>query len=468
MQKSKWLTLLVLAALLAAVFLPILFSGSAQIRQAETAMAAGNYNEAAVSYENAARLAPWRMDLLEQGGLAYMQAEDYPNAIRLYEKAYNAGALDDANWHFFGWAHWMNRDHPAALKIWQEGAAAHPTYALFYDALAMSRRELKDYLSERDALKKWVALEPESAQAHYRLGLILMLLEPEQAITDLLLASSLDPQFDPAAQTLRTALNLSAMQPDASQQMVTIGRALGLVNEWELSAAAFQNALELDDKNGEAWAWLGEAKQQTGKDGRAELDKALRLDSQSVIVRGLRGLYWNRQGKYSQALAEYLLAARIEPGNPAWQAEIGNARARLGDLTSAMAAYQRATELAPNETTYWRLLAVLCAENGIYVEEVGLPAAQKAVELAPADPAALDALGWSYLASGRYFTAEQTLLQVIEIDPNYLPAQLHLAMTYLSQGKRVEAFDLLSRMQEADPQGGNGQFAEQLLEQYFP
>ncbi len=116
-------------------------------------------------------------------------------------------------------------------------------------------------------------------------------------------------------------------------------------------------------------------------------------------------------------LAEYLLAAEYEPKNPAWQASIGDAQLKLGDLSAALTAYQLATELAPDEATYWRLLAIFCAENGVHVEDVGLPAAQKAVEIAPDDPFALDALGWSYLASGRYANAEQTLMDVIDRFP---------------------------------------------------
>ena len=86
--------------------------------------------------------------------------------------------------------------------------------------------------------------------------------------------------------------------------MVTMGRALGLVNEWDLSLAAFEKAIALDAENAEAWAWLGEAKQhiiytQTGETvskgvGLEELGHALTLDPSSVVVRALRGLYWNR------------------------------------------------------------------------------------------------------------------------------------------------------------------------------
>jgi Flp pilus assembly protein TadD len=185
-------------------------------------------------------------------------------------------------------------------------------------------------------------------------------------------------------------------------------------------------------------------------------------------VRALRGLYWNRQEKYSQMLVEYTKAAESEPSNPAWQAELGNAYIKNGDLVAALAAYQHATLLTPNESTYWRLLAVFCAENGVHLDEVGLPAAQKAVDLAPDDPSALDALGWAYLSSGRYANAEETLLDVIKRFPDHLPAHIHLAMTYLAQGNRTEAFDNLTYVQSADPNGVDGETAKQLLKRYFP
>jgi Flp pilus assembly protein TadD len=161
------------------------------------------------------------------------------------------------------------------------------------------------------------------------------------------------------------------------------------------------------------------------------------------------------------------MAAKYEPDNPAWQAELGNAYVKLGDLVEALASYQRATELEPNESTYWRLLAVFCAENGTCVEDVGLPAAKKAVELTPDDPSALDALGWSYLSSGRYANAEQILLDVTKRFPDHLPAHIHLAMVYLAQGNRAAAFDTLNHVRSVDPDGESGKLADALLKQYF-
>lgn len=464
MRNKKWLVPIIVTALLAAFLLPIVYTGYSAIKRGEAEFAAKNYLTASESFEQAARLLVWRSDLWEKAGIAAGAGGNLPDAIIFLERA---PELSEQGWLMLGYSYVNTGDSQSALKAYQQGLQFHDSASL-YAGLAFIYRQQKEWLAESDALKNQVRLNKKDAYAHYRLGLLLSFLEPGQALPELMLASSLDPETDPAVQTLRAALNISAAQTDASQQLVTIGRTLGLVQEWDLSLAAFEKAITFNAGNAEAWAWLGEAKQQTGGDGFAELNQALSIDHTSVIVRGLRGLYWNRQEKYSQMLAEYLLAAEYEPTNPAWQASIGDAQLKRGDLPAALTAYQHATELAPNDAAYWRLLAIFCAENSVRVEDVGLPAAQKAVAFAPDDPFALDALGWSYLSSGRYANAEGTLLDVIERFPDHLPAHIHLAMTYLAQGNRAAAFSELTYVRDADANGSNGSFAKQLLERYFP
>ena len=63
-----------------------------------------------------------------------------------------------------------------------------------------------------------------------------------------------------------------------------------------------------------------------------------------------------------------------------WLAAIGEENLLNGNLAAALTAYQRATELAPNDATYWRMLAMFCADNGVQVLDIGLPAAKKAAE----------------------------------------------------------------------------------------
>lgn len=182
----------------------------------------------------------------------------------------------------------------------------------------------------------------------------------------------------------------------------------------------------------------------------------------------LRGLYWKRQQNYPAALAEYVQAVHLEPENPAWQTSVGEAYTLMGDLVSALAAYQEATTLAPNDATYWRMLAMFCADNGVQALDVGLPAAKKAAQIAPEDPQALDALGWSYLNAGYPYNAEQTLLKAIQAAPDFALAHVHLAETYLRKGDNASARAQLNLARQLDPDGPTGQLASVLLQQYFP
>ncbi len=464
MHPKKWTAPLIGLTLILITLTPILYTGYSDIKQAETAWIDRDFASAEGFYLHAVQFLPWRLDLWEKAGLAASANVDYSDAIIYFSRA---PSLSEQGWAALGLSYISIGDTASAIKAYHQGLQIYDSAAL-YKGLAYIYRQQKDWLAESEALKNQTRLDTKDVYTHYRLGLLLTFLEPEHSLSELMLASSLNPETDPAVQTLRAALNLSAIQADPSQKMLTIGRALGLVQEWELSIAAFNKAIEVDAKNAEAWAWLGEAKQQTGQDGSEELNQALELDHSSVIVYALRGMYWNRKKDYLKMIAEYQQAAKLEPDNPAWQAEIGNAYSKNGDLASAFITYQRATELSPTNSTYWRLLAIFCAENGIHVEDTGLPAAQKAVELAPNDPLAMDALGWTYLLSGRYANAEQILLDAIDKFPDYYGSHIHLAMTYLAQGNQADALKELTFVRDIDVVGPDGKFAQELMSRYFP
>ncbi len=274
MTNKKLVVPVILAVLLAAIFVPIIFTGYFALKNAETAYAAQNYANAAKSYKRAAQLLPWRDDLWEKAGIAAARNGDENEAIGFFKQV---PSLSAEGWLWLGYSYYEAGDFPSSISALEKSLQLDQLPSA-YSLLALIYRQQKDWAAERDMLGKQIQLDAGSVYSYYRIGLLQTLLESEQALTNLMLAASLDPEFDPAVQTLRAALNLSSTQPDASQQMVTIGRALGLVNEWDLSLAAFEKAIALDAQNAEAWAWLGEAKQQTGQKGNAELDQALALD----------------------------------------------------------------------------------------------------------------------------------------------------------------------------------------------
>ena len=464
MSQRKWVPLYAGLLLLIVFFTPIFSTGYSNLKKADTAFEEKDYSTASTYYLRAARILFWQKDLTEKAGISAARGGEFASAIDLLQ---SAPELSGEGWEWLCSSHYQLGDIPAVVETCSEGLQEHES-PMLYRLLSFAYRSQGYREQAQAALEDEIRLDPNDAYAHYRLGLLLTLSAPSQALDELTNAALLDPETESAVQTLSAALSLSSGLAYPSMQKVIIGRALALVSEWELAHTAFEQAIEIDEKNAEAWAWLGEAKQQLGQDGRVELDTALLLDHTSVNVRALRAFYWSRQSKYEQVLAEYLLAAEFDPTNPRWQAGIGEAYAILGDLVSALAAYQRAVELAPVEPMYWRLLAMFCAEKGVHVDEIGLPAAQQALALSPDDPQSLDALGFSFFSSGRFSNAEQTLLLAIEHDPNYFPAHIHLAMNYLAQGNRAAAFNSLTFVRDSDPSGIYSGAAKQLLEQYFP
>jgi len=450
----------VLLLIALAVFTPVILSGYSELKQAASSASPLALAE---HYRSAAQLIPWRPDLYELAGHAYYHAGEYSLADSVYRKAFQRRSLSADGWVAWGDVNFLEDDHPRAAEIWEQGLEQPNPSESLYSRLARVYQENGDYSKAAQYLQRYVSNHLDDASARYRLGLLLTLSDSEQALAELINASQLDPQFDPAVQTLRTALNLASINDSSSERLVITGRGLGLVEEWQLAGAAFESAVQADGENAEAWAWLGEAKQQLGQDGSEELNRALQLNPNSSTVRGLRGLYFQRVGNYRDALTEFQSAARLEQKNPAWWVSIGESYAKLGDLIRALKAYQYATTLAPEEAGYYRLLAGFCAQNNVNIRDVGVPAAQKAVQLTPDDPLALDMLGWLLVLDGRNYEAEGMLFRALEADPQLASAHYHLALYYLQKDDRASMYDQLIQARDL----GSTE-AEGLLKQYFP
>lgn len=460
MVRNALRVIFVLSLLLLAIFIPVVSSGYFDLKRASTS---SSYIEMAEHYTSAARRLPWRTDLYELAGHAYYHAKEYSLADAAYQKAFQSSILSSEGWVAWGDVNYLNADPQTATGIWSKALEQENPSDQLYARLSQIYDENADYAKAAHYLQKYVAMHSDGASAHYRLGLLLTLSDPNQALSELTNAALLDPQLDPAVQTLRTALNLAAQNGSTSERFVIIGRGLGLVGEWPLAHAAFEQAVSIDGKNAEAWAWLGEADHQMGQEASAELDQAFSLNPDSSTIRGLRGLYFKRIGNFREALTEFQSAAKLEPDNPAWQVSMGEAHSKLGDLIRALEAYQAATALAPDDSGYWRLLAIFCAQNNVNIEDVGVPAAQKAVILAKEDANSFDVLGWLLLLDARYEEAERTLRRALELDSQNASAYLHLGMLYLQKDDRVAAYDKLVKASDL----GNDE-AKVLLDQYFP
>lgn len=460
MRRGVLRTFFILLLILLAAAAPVILSGYSELKQANEG---DSYADVAEHYVRAAQRLPWRADLYELAGHAYFHAGEYVRADGMYRIAFEKNALSPEGWAAWGDVNYLNGNAARALEIWNRALEREEFSSGLFLRLAQAAQEQGDYADAARHLQTHLANQPQDAAGHYQLGLLLTLTDPNRAASELILASQLDVRFDPAVQTLRTALSLASLAETPSERFVLVGAGLGSVEEWRLARAAFESAVHADESNAEAWAWLGEASQHTGRDGSAELDRALELNPNSSVVRGLRGLHFQRIGNHRAALTEFQSAAALDPQNPARFVSLGDAYALNGDLVLALESFQYAVALSPDDVAYWRALAEFCGRYSIQLKDIGIPAAQRAAALAPDDSRTEDALGWLWYLQGGFLEAERHLLRALELDPQNDSAYLHLGVLYLQTGDRPRAFENLIHARDL----GNAQ-ADEMLKRYFP
>ncbi len=458
----------ILLILLVLLLAPRPLAGALDLEAASRSLAAEDYAAAADAFARAASHLPWRGDLWGQAGQAAWLAGDPQQALRWFAEGEARRALNLADWLVYGEAFQALGDMESAVRVWEQSVEQFGPSAGAEQRLAEAYRLAGDYELSIAALQKSLELDPKNADAHFELGLLLTASSPQEALPELMQAAALDPAFDTPVQFLRAELNRAFLRDEPAYHYLTAGRALAALGHWDLASEAFIRALEADMEYAEAWAWLGEARQQTGLDGRPQLERALFLNPASASVQALDGLYWLRQGQPEKAMLACAKAAALEPENPAWQVALGDSAAAAGKFTQAIEYYRRAIELDPDNLPAWQGLALVSVKSGANVEEMGREAVRQLLRLAPDDWLTYDIAGRMAALLLAREEAEKYFLKAIELAPDQPAPHLHLALAYLDFGQAASAYDKLVDTIQLDPEGDYGWQAQRLLEQYFP
>jgi len=456
--------LAILLLLLALILAPRPLAGSLDLGRARRLEAGGDLASAVPAYASAAQRLPWQPSLWQKAGELAWFAGDLQGAFDYLGQAASRNALTTTDWVILGQLYQQRGDLPAAVAAWEHGLPSAEAYRL----LAQTARSQGALASAQADWRASLAQEPGDANARYQLGLLLAASSPEEALPELMQAARLDTSLEPQVKSLRTALNTALLSDDQGYQFLVAGQALGALGEWDLAAAAFQNAVNADPAYAEAWAWLGEAEQQQGQDGKTEIEHALQLRPDSALVESLYGIYLQRQGQAEEALSAFQKAVAIEPQDPGWQMALGSAYEQAGDLVAALDHYQQAAGLDPGGATAWRALALFSLRNDVDVAGVGLPAARRLMELADDDWQSFDVAGQVLLDIGDLVGAEVLLKRALDLDSTQAAPSLHLGLLYLQTDQLDESYTYLVQAKTLDPDGPNGWQAGHLLEQYFP
>lgn len=439
------------------------------VARAQQAGAVGDYGAAMLDMATAAAYLPERADFWEMAGRFAWLNEDPYAAIHYLERARELGSLSMGGQIALGDAWQSAGDLGRALAVWEAALDAGGPAEAILPRMVKVHQQQEDYpalIADYQALTRLQPAEPEFS---YRLALLLAATEPQAALAYLAQTADLDADLAENARRLERTIRLARLEDEDPAYLLTaVGRTLGALDEWALAALAFANATQANPQYAEAWAFLGEARQQQGLDGGSALQGAYELDPRSLAVNTLYALYWQRQGQGNRALEHLRQALEVAPDNPILLAGMATTVSALGKVQDALELFQLAVARSPRNPLYWRLLASYSIENEVQVAEVGLPAARRALLLAGEDAPALDLVGTAYMLLEDPVLAERFLRRAQAADPSYARAYLHLGLLYLAQGNTREARRQLEQAVALDPDSAVGRQAVEILDLYVP
>jgi tetratricopeptide (TPR) repeat protein len=455
--------MLVLALVLVAGFQPGVLAIAKDYQTAQAAMTSKDYATAANALADAAARLPYSGYAANRAGLAEISAGRFDDAIRQIFRAATLDGWSSARQIALGDAYLGKGDMAAAVTQWEAALAADPKNDGLLARLANQYEAAGRYADAVIVLNQLVQLRPTDAAVYYRLALLTAATDPTEAPARLALAAGVSPSLAPETRVVLAAIQAGQASGDQAALFGKVGYALIQLSEWRLAEEALTHAVTLNPQYGEAFAYLGLARDRQNKDGLADYETAAKLAPQSPLVQYLLGLHWRRAGDSNTALPYLLAAQKLDPQNPAIAAEIGGAYASTGDLPNGELWLSQAVKADDQNPRWWLLLAKFYVDNDYHMPELGLPAARRAAELAPKSGPAADVLGFALVLTGDLANAEKALLQALALGGDSASAYYHLGVLYQDQNRGLEAETAFKRALNLDPDGVYGGLALKAL-----
>ncbi|MHC4557231.1 MAG: tetratricopeptide repeat protein [Planctomycetota bacterium] len=341
-----------------------------------------------------------------------------------------------------------------AVRYWKRVVLLDPNNAAAYDSMARVILLKEEHAKAIQLWQKALQIDPGMFGVHFRLAQALMATgQPEQAIT-----------------ALKKDLEIS---PKASWSYYLLGQLYTQLKDYEQAKLSFKAAIQIQpgyskayyglaavcmrlEQTDEARKFMDEFKKLKAQDIRVDKDrrstyddletirsqvaetcieggkiyyghrnaqkaeqlwqKAAALDPKNIACRTNLATLYQQNNRVLQALELCEQLRELEPDNPTRHFNVGILNARLKKFEAAEKAFQKACELAPQQSDGYRMLAQMYLETGRSVTEA-LALALKAVQLEPKAENYF-VLGAVYAKNDNHVEALAALQRAISLDPN--------------------------------------------------
>lgn len=197
-------------------------------------------------------------------------------------------------------------------------------------------------------------------------------------------------------------------------------------------------------------------------------EAATRQEHDVVTWETLASMYLNTQSlvpdanQWAQESLERAIA--LEPTNPIFQWQMGNAKGFAGDLEAAEEQYKQAIRLKPDYVVAYVSLSALLESQERYDQAIAVY--QPIFRLVEQNPEALFTLGrlfYNRQSEDDLQRAETVLVEAIAQSPNYANARFILGLVYEARGNTQAAIEQYTVVAEQNPENADVQAKLQSL-----
>jgi Tfp pilus assembly protein PilF len=214
----------------------------------------------------------------------------------------------------------------------------------------------------------------------------------------------------------------------------------------DLAEREYRRAVELDPENVDAYLGLGAALASKGDAAGADhaYQQAIRLRNRYWRVYDAYGAFLYEQGRWSDAIAQFRRGVELAPGNATLLSNLGAPLFLSGDFAMAADAFRRSVEIDPTSEGYSNT-GTSYYYAGRYGDAVAMY--EQATRLVPEDSTLWGNLGDAYrrmpgqdeLAAAAYTRAVELARGALRVNPDSVGTRVQLAYYLVRRGEKREA-----------------------------
>ncbi|HUB68402.1 MAG TPA: tetratricopeptide repeat protein [Candidatus Methylacidiphilales bacterium] len=267
----------------------------------------------------------------------------------------------------------------------------------------------------------------------------------------LCIASEFELRLRASSSAAALAQKATVASPDDARALGDLALSLVLSNHLAEARAPADRALEIDPHNGPALAARSVIAAAT-----KNWDQAFDLIGQAVDADPDNGMIWilidtlyegakrqpDGEAKLRQLLQKY-------PNSESGWFALGACLGLQGNAAAALAAYDHAKTINPNDYLLWNSIGLAHARNN--EPGLALEAFQRSASLNPAYDEAWNNCGYALLQQGKTDEAIEDFKKVLKINPRHSRALVNLANAYIQTGQLDQASATCDMLAVVDP-----------------